>query len=80
MPNNASAYTVCFSENERFEVSFLIKKEREKKKNIAFAFAKSCFFFSPSQLLEEREERSKNRERSTRETSKTARETASRKK
>jgi hypothetical protein len=56
----------------------LIKKEREKKKNIAFAFPKSCFFFSPSQLLEEREKRDPKIESDPREKSKTARETASR--
>jgi hypothetical protein len=34
----------------------LIKKEKKKKKNIAFAFATSSFY-SPSQLLEKRRER-----------------------
>ena len=34
----------------------MIRKEKKKKKNIAFAFAMSCFY-SPSQLLEKRRER-----------------------
>lgn len=34
----------------------MIKKEKKKKKNIAFAFATSSFY-SPSQLLEKRRER-----------------------
>jgi hypothetical protein len=57
----------------------LIKKEREKKKSIAFALAKSCFF---TLLLNfsKREKRDPKIESDPRERpSKTARETASRK-
>ena len=54
----------------------MIKKEKKKKKNIAFAFATSSFYF-PSQLLEKRREREKRDPKiessDPRETSKTAR-------
>ena len=54
----------------------MIKKEKKKKKNIAFAFATSSFY-SPSQLLEKRREREKRDPKiessDPRETSKTAR-------